>query len=55
MMNEKDLVLIISLPFLSVLIVTLLKLIENPVGTIHGIYKFQLSIYDKIFPRSRRR
>jgi len=51
-MIEKDLMLLVALPFLSVLIATLLNLIENPFGTIYGIYKFQLGIYDKIFHSS---
>jgi len=54
-MNEKDLMLLIALPFLSVLVVTLMNLIENPFGTIHEIYKFQLSIYDKIFTSSNQK
>jgi len=51
-MIEKDLMLLVALPFLSILVVTLINLVENPIGTIHGIYKFQLGIYNKIFHRS---
>ena len=54
-MNEKDMMLLIALPFLSILVVTLVNLANNPWGTIHGIYKFQLSIYDKIFTNSNQK
>jgi len=48
-MLEKDLILLVSLPFVSIIVVTLLNFAQNPYGTIHGIYKFQRSLYDKIF------
>ena len=52
MMDEKTLMLLVSLPFLSIIVVTLLDLAENPVGTITEIYRFQISIYEKIFSKS---
>ena len=37
---EKYMILLLSLPFVSVVIVTILNLINNPVGTIQGMSTF---------------
>jgi len=51
-MIEKHIILLFALPFLAELVIILVNMMENPVGTIHGMYKFQLSLWDKIFTRS---
>ena len=41
-MIEKYQVLLLSLPFVSVIIVTIVDLLNNPIGTIEGIKNFIL-------------
>ena len=41
---EKYMILLVSLPAVSVILVTLVNLFYNPVGTIQGLYKFILKL-----------
>ena len=46
-MVEDHIVLLVALPFVSIILVTFVNLLHNPVGTIQGLYKFILKIGNK--------
>ena len=48
-MNQKTIMILVALPFIAFLFELMFNLFNNPIGTIHAIYSFQVNVYDYVF------